>query len=92
MAADTVCRGRAEVEGTKVPEPGRSRKPGGGRKRAEHHDGELVAALEALIAPDHSEGPGVAAALDVQVNAVAGRRADRAGHPVSDFVVRWLLH
>ena len=34
-----------------VPVLGRSRRPGGGRKRAEDHDEELVAAFESLIDP-----------------------------------------
>ena len=51
VAADTVRRGRAEAAGAQAPGPGRSRRPGGGRKRAEAHDGQLVAALEALVDP-----------------------------------------
>ena len=38
VAADTVRRGRAEAAGTQVPAAGRSRRPGGGRKRAEARD------------------------------------------------------
>jgi hypothetical protein len=41
MAGDTVRRGRAEAAGAQVPAAGRSRGPGGGRKRAEAHDSEL---------------------------------------------------
>src|SRR6202165_5171856 len=51
VAADTVRRGRKEAEDRKVPPVGRSRRPGGGRKRAETHGAGLVAALEALIDP-----------------------------------------
>ena len=50
VAADTVRRGRKEVEDGAAP-TARSRKPGGGRKRAESHDAELVAAFELLIDP-----------------------------------------
>ena len=42
VAADTVRRGRKEVDDGVAPAAGRSRKPGGGRKRAESHDAELV--------------------------------------------------
>ena len=38
VTVDTVRRGRAEAAGAQVPVPGRSRRPGGGRKRAEAHD------------------------------------------------------
>jgi len=51
VAADTVRRGRAEAGAAEVPPPGRSRRAGGGRKRAEAHDGDLVAALEELVDP-----------------------------------------
>ena len=51
-ATDTVRRGRTEVRAADgVPAMGRSRQPGGGRKRAETHDHDLVAALESLIDP-----------------------------------------
>src|SRR5258708_4042742 len=52
VAADTVRRGRAELEDPVAPPAGVSRRPGGGRKRAETHDPELVAALERLVDPD----------------------------------------
>src|SRR5674476_1480387 len=50
-APDTVRRGRAEAQGLDAASVVRSRRPGGGRKRAEVHDHDLVAALEALIDP-----------------------------------------
>jgi hypothetical protein len=51
VAPDTVRRGRAEAQGLDAASVVRSRRPGGGRKRAEVHDRDLVAALEALIDP-----------------------------------------
>lgn len=51
VATDTVRRGRAGVDFGAVSAPGRSVSPVGGRKRAEVHDGDLVAALEALVDP-----------------------------------------
>jgi hypothetical protein len=91
VAADTVRRGRAEVEGSQAPDLGRSRKPGGGRKRAEHHDSELVPALEALIAPTTRGDP--MSPLRWTCKSIRSLAAEltRAGHPVSDFVVRRLL-
>ena len=51
VAADTVRRGRAEAQGLDAGSVVSSRRPGGGRKRAEERDPGLVAALEALIDP-----------------------------------------
>src|SRR6187455_2421467 len=51
VAADTVRRGRKEADDGIAPGRGRARKAGGGRKRAESHDAELVAAFESLIDP-----------------------------------------
>lgn len=94
VAADTVRRGRAEVAGGReIPAaPGRSRKPGGGRKRAEAHDDELIAALEALIAPSTRGDPMSALRWTCKSTRTLARALREAGHPVSDFVVRRLLH
>ena len=51
VAGDTVRRGRAELEQPQPLSYPRSRKAGGGRKRAETHDAELAAAFELLIDP-----------------------------------------
>jgi transposase len=51
VAADTVRRGRAELDNPEIPPPGRSRKPGGGRKRAEEQQPGLEQALDALVEP-----------------------------------------
>ena len=51
VAADTVRRGRKEAEDGVAPVAGRSRKAGGGRKRAEIHDPQLVADFDLLIDP-----------------------------------------
>lgn len=92
VAADTVRRGRAEIEGGEVAEPGRSRRPGGGRKRAEEHDHDLVAALEALIAPTTRGDPMSPLRWTCKSTRSLAAALTEAGHPVSDFVVRRLLH
>lgn len=51
VAADTVRRGRAELDNPEIPPPGRSRKSGGGRKRAEDHQPGLEQALDELVDP-----------------------------------------
>src|SRR5680860_1664486 len=53
VSPDTVRRGRGEIDDPGTPvEPTRSRKPGGGRRRAEQHDPGLVAALDELVDPE----------------------------------------
>ena len=79
VAADTVRRGRGEAQDSSSPGPGRSRKPGGGRKRAEVHDDDLVAALEALIDPATRGDPMTALRVDEQVDPGAVAGVDPAG-------------
>ncbi len=92
VTADTVRRGRAEAGGAPVPGLGRSRRPGGGRKPAEAHDGDLVAALEALVDPVTRGDPMSPLRWTCKSTRALARALTGAGHPVSDFVVRRLLH
>ena len=73
----TVSLGVDELEAGAEP-LGRARRPGGGRKRAAKLDPGLVPALLALVEPGCAGGPGVAAAVDGEVDPEAGRGADRA--------------
>jgi hypothetical protein len=91
VAPDTVRRGRDEVEGAGVPPAGRSRKPGGGRKRAEAHNPGLVAALEALVDPTTRGDPMSPLRWTTKSTRKLAGELSAAGHPVSDFVVRRLL-
>ena len=91
VAADTVRRGRAEADDGTAPASGRSRKAGGGRKRAESHDEQLVAAFESLIDPVTRGDPmsplrWTSKSIRALTAALRGK-----GHQVSDFVVRRLL-
>lgn len=92
VAADTVRKGRAEASGAQVPGAGRSRRPGGGRKRAEAHDGQLIAALEELIDPATRGDPMSPLRWTCKSTRVLADALSRGGHPVSDYVVRRLLH
>jgi transposase len=87
VAADTVRRGRAELEDPVSPPVGVSRRPGGGRKRAEAHDPELVAALERLVDPEARGDP----MSPLRWTSKSTRALAAAGHQVSEFVVRRLL-
>ena len=91
VAADTVRRGRKEAEGGTVPGPGRSRRAGGGRKRAEAHDEDLVATFESLIDPVTRGDPmsplrWTSKSIRSLTGALRGK-----GHRVSDSVTRRLL-
>ena len=91
VAADTVRRGRAEADGGVELSAGRSRKPGGGRKRAESHDPGLTAAFESLIEPVTLGDP--MSPLRWTSKSIRKLTAElrAAGHLVSDSVVRRLL-
>jgi Rhodopirellula transposase DDE domain len=91
VAAGTVRRGRKEADGGISPSAGRSRRPGGGRKRAESHDEELVAAFESLIDPVTRGDPmSPLRWTSKSIRALTGALRDN-GHVVSDIVVRRLL-
>jgi Rhodopirellula transposase DDE domain len=91
VAADTVRRGRTEADGGIGPGAGRSRRAGGGRKRAESHDEELVAAFESLIDPVTRGDPmSPLRWTSKSIRALTAALREN-GHLVSDFVVRRLL-
>ena len=91
VAADTVRRGRKEAEDGAAPAAARSRKPGGGRKRAESHDAELVAAFELLIDPATRGDPmSPLRWTSKSIRALTAALREKE-HQVSDFVVRRLL-
>lgn len=91
VAADTVRRGRAELNDLAAAPVGRSRKPGGGRKRAEAHDPQLLAALEALIDPDTRGDPESPLRWTTKSLRTLAKALREQGHQVSEFVVRRLL-
>jgi Rhodopirellula transposase DDE domain len=91
-ATDTVRRGRTEVQTADgVPAVGKSRQPGGGRKRAETHDHDLVAALESLIDPVTRGDPMSPLRWTSKSTRKLATALTENGHQVSDFVVRRLL-
>ena len=91
VAADTVRRGRKEATDGVAVAVGRSRNPGGGRKRAESHDEELVTAFNALIEPDTMGNPmGPLLWTSKSIRKITTELRDK-GHMISTFVVRRIL-
>ena len=91
VAADTVRRGRKEAADGTGPGLGRSRRPGGGRKRAEDRDEQLIAAFESLIDPvTRGDRMSPLRWTAKSIRALTGALRDR-GHTVSDIVTRRLL-
>ena len=91
VSADTVRRGRKEAEAGIDPGAGKSCRPGGGRKRAEDHDQELVAALESLIDPVTRGDPMSPLRWTSKSIRVLTRALRDKGHEVSTYVMCWLL-
>jgi len=91
VAPSTVRRGLAELDHAEPPPVRVSRKPGGGRKRAETRDPELIHALEALMDPDGGADPTTPLRWTCQSTRMLSAALQHTGHRVSDFVVRRLL-
>src|SRR6266540_4078203 len=87
----TVTRGVDEVESGAAPD-GRVRRPGGGRKPAEELDPGLAAALEALVDPDTRGDPMSPLRWTAKSTRDLAEALTQQGHPVSEWVVRKLLH
>jgi len=91
VAADTVRRGRAEAGDGTSPAAGRSRNAGGGRRRAEAHDEQLVAAFESLIDPATRGDPMSPLRWTSKSIRALTEALREKGHQISDVVVRRLL-
>jgi hypothetical protein len=91
VAADTVRKGRKEVDDGTAPGEGRSRRAGGGRKRAESHDDGLVESFESLIDPATRGDPESPLRWTSKSVAALTRALQDKGHEVSEFVTRRLL-
>lgn len=92
VARDTVRRGRDELDDPQPLEPTRSRKAGGGRKKAKDRDPGLVAALDALVEPATRGDPMTPLRwTSKSLRKLAGELAAQ-GHRVSPGLVGRLLH
>ena len=91
VAGDTVRRGRAELEDPQALPYPRSRKPGGGRKRAEEGDPALVAALDKLVDPVTRGDPMSPLRWTSKSLRTLAKALQEQGHHVSEQIVRRLL-
>jgi hypothetical protein len=92
VSPDTVRRGRTELDDPTLPSPGRSRGPGGGRKRAEDRDPELVAALDKLVDPDSRGDPMTPLRWTSKSLRSLATQLRTQGHQASASLVQRLLH
>jgi Rhodopirellula transposase DDE domain len=91
VAGDTVRRGRAELEEpAPLPYP-LSRKPRGGRKRAEAGDPTLVAAFDKLVDPVTRGDPMSPLRWTSKSLRTLAKALHEQGHQVSEQIVRRLL-
>ena len=92
VSRSMVTNAVAELElPPELPE-GRSRRAGGGRKRAEVNDPGLVAALDALVDPETRGDPESALRWTCKSTRQLATALTADGHPVSDRTVAALLH
>jgi transposase len=91
VRAGTVSRGVAELESGEAP-LGRTRRPGGGRKRLADLDRGLRPALLALIEPDERGDPMTPLRWTTKSTRTLAAELTRQGHRVSAGTVAGLLH
>ncbi|MDT0442684.1 ISAzo13 family transposase [Streptomyces johnsoniae] len=92
VSETTVRRGVFELEAGEAPPPaGRTRRPGGGRKRAEEVDPGLVSALMALVEPDERGDPMSPLRWTTKSLRNLADELTRQGHPISAMTVGRLL-
>jgi transposase len=92
VSPDTVRRGRDELDDPQPLEIGRSRVPGGGRKRAEEHDPAVVEALDMLVDPESRGDPMTPLRWTCKSLRTLARELRDQGHQVSASLVQRLLH
>jgi transposase len=91
VAGDTVRRGRAELQEPLTVSYPRSRRPGGGRKRAEAGDPDLVEALDKLVDPVTRGDPMSPLRWTSKSLRTLAKALQEQGHQVSEQIVRRLL-
>jgi hypothetical protein len=91
MAISTVRKGRDEVRAGVLVQSSRERREGGGRRRLEAKDPELIPALESLVSPVTRGDPESPLRWTCKSVRVLARELTKAQHPVGASKVRALL-
>ena len=92
ISRSTIQRGLRELEAGETLEPDRTRRPGGGRKRAAAKDRRLLRDLEALVEPTASGAPDSPLRWTAKSVRTLASELQRVGHAVSYHLVADLLH
>ena len=92
ISRSTIQRGLRELEAGQTLAPTRTRRPGGGRKRAVEKDRRLVRDLEALVEPTASGAPDSPLRWTAKSVRTLAMALQRKGHAVSYHLVANLLH
>ena len=91
MARSTIERGIRELESDATLSPERTRRPGGGRKRATEKDATLSADLDALVEPTASGDPDSPLRWTAKSVRRLAQELQTQGHGVSHTLVAELL-
>lgn len=92
VAIDTILRGREELDDPQPLQVGRSRGPGGGRKRAEVLDPELATDLDALVEPETRGDPMNPLRWTTKSLSHLVAELTEHGHQCTENVVARMLH
>ncbi|MBI2536659.1 MAG: ISAzo13 family transposase, partial [Gemmatimonadetes bacterium] len=92
ISRSTIQRGLRGLEAGETLEPERTRRRGGGRKRAVEKDRRLLRDLEALVEPTASGAPDSPLRWTAQSVRTLATELQRLGHAVSYHLVADLLH
>jgi transposase len=83
IARSTISRGRGELERAERLEPGRVRRPGGGRKRLADTDPTLLEDLERLVDPESRGDPELPLRWTAKSLRTLARELRELGHRIS---------
>jgi transposase len=92
VSRPTVRKAVTELQEEPEPASGRSRRPGGGRKRAAEKDPALLRGLEELVDPSTRGDPMSPLRWTCKSTRQLAEALTEAGHPVSSWTVAQLLH
>jgi hypothetical protein len=92
VAIDTILRGREELDDPQPLPVGRSRGPGGGRKRAEAEDPGLATDLDALVEPETRGDPMNPLRWTTKSLSHLVKELTIRGHQCTENVVARILH